>query len=76
MIDFKIPEDAIAIRNKVRKFVDEECKPAEAACTADNFEETLAGLREKARSQGLWCPFVPKEMVACLCQVGLANTNG
>jgi len=61
MIDFKIPEDAIAVRNKVRKFVDEECKPAEKTCTADNFEETLAGLREKARAQGLWCPFVPEE---------------
>ena len=30
-------------------------------CTADNFEQTLAGLREKARGQGLWCPFVPTE---------------
>ena len=61
MLDFKIPEEAIAVRNRVRKFVEEECKPAEQTCTADNFEETLAALREKARSQGLWCPFVPEE---------------
>ncbi|MFT5098953.1 MAG: acyl-CoA dehydrogenase [Candidatus Azotimanducaceae bacterium] len=61
MIDFTIPEDAKAVRNKVRTFVQEECHPAEEICTADNFEEVLAGLRTKARAQGLWCPFVPVE---------------
>ena len=61
MIDFEIPEDARAIRNKVRKFVQEECHPAEEVCTADNFDDVLAGLRRKARAQGLWCPFVPVE---------------
>ena len=61
MIDFTIPEETKAIRDKVRKFVQEECHPAEKTCTADNFEETLAALREEARAQGLWCPFVPKE---------------
>lgn len=61
MIDFELPEDAKAVRNTVRKFVREECHPAEEICTADNFEETLAELRTKARAQGLWCPFVPKE---------------
>ena len=61
MIDFEIPEDARAIRNKVRKFVQEECHSAEEVCTADNFDDVLAGLRQKARAQGLWCPFVPVE---------------
>ena len=61
MIDFEIPEDARVVRNKVRKFVQEECHPAEEICTADNFEEILAGLRTKSREQGLWCPFVPVE---------------
>ena len=61
MIDFKIPEEARAVRNKVRKFVQDECHPAEEVCTADNFDEVLARLREKARAQGLWCPFVPVE---------------
>jgi acyl-CoA dehydrogenase len=61
MIDFEIPEDARVVRNKVRKFVQEECHPAEEICTADNVEEILAGLRTKAREQGLWCPFVPVE---------------
>ncbi len=61
MIDFEIPEDARAVRNKVRKFVQEECHPADEICTADNFDEVLVGLREKARARGLWCPFVPVE---------------
>ncbi len=61
MIDFEIPEETRAIRDKVRKFVQEECIPAESRCTADNFEEVRDELRGKARSQGLWCPFVPEE---------------
>ena len=61
MIDFEIPEDTKAIRAKVREFVQNECIPAEADCTAENFDQVLAGLREKARSQGLWCPFIPEE---------------
>ena len=61
MIDFEIPEDVRSIRNQVRKFVQEECIPAEQDCTPDNFDSVLAELRTKARSQGLWCPFVPEE---------------
>ena len=59
MIDFQIPEDAKAIRNKVRTFVREVVHPAEENCTAENFDEVLAELRIAAREQGLWCPFVP-----------------
>ncbi len=61
MIDFKIPDETKAIRDKVRNFVQSECHPAEEICTAENFDEVLAGLRKTARSQGLWCPFVPEE---------------
>ena len=61
MIDFQIPEETKAIRNKVREFVQSECHPVEETCTADNFDEVLAELRKKARAQGLWCPFVPEE---------------
>lgn len=61
MIDFEIPEETKAIRNKVRKFVQEVVHPAEENCTAENFDEVLAELRVAARSQGLWCPFVPVE---------------
>ncbi|MEM7565411.1 MAG: acyl-CoA dehydrogenase family protein, partial [Pseudomonadota bacterium] len=61
MIDFELPEDVRAVRNKVRDFVQGECIPAEEDCTAENFDSVLAELRNKARSQGLWCPFVPEE---------------
>ena len=61
MIDFEIPAETRSIRDKVRKFVQDECIPAEERCTADNFEEVRDELRGKARSQGLWCPFVPEE---------------
>ena len=61
MIDFEIPEETKAVRAKVREFVQKECIPAEDKLTADNFDATLAGLRKSARSQGLWCPFIPTE---------------
>ena len=61
MIDFEIPEETKAVRAKVRKFVQNECIPAEDSLTAENFDKTLATLRESARSQGLWCPFIPTE---------------
>ena len=42
MIDFKIPKETKAVRDKVRAFVQSECHPAEEVCTAENFDETLA----------------------------------
>lgn len=61
MIDFEIPEDAKEVRARVRKFVQEECIPAEQELEHRPFKEVLAELRAKARAQGLWCPFMPKE---------------
>jgi acyl-CoA dehydrogenase len=61
-IDFEIPEEAKAIRAKVRAWVHEECHPAEKQLHAGRpYKEVLHELRTKARAQGLWCPFVPKE---------------
>jgi acyl-CoA dehydrogenase len=61
MVDFEIPAEAKAIREKVRKFVQEECIPAEKDLERRPYKEVLAELRQKAKAQGLWCPFVPKE---------------
>lgn len=61
MIDFTIPEETKAIREKVRKFVHDYAIPAEEGLTADTFDEKLAALRVEARAQGLWCPFFPEE---------------
>src|SRR6201985_2900210 len=61
-IDFEIPEDAKAMRAKIRKWVHEECRPAEKKLLDGGDYKTILGeLRAKARAQGLWCPFIPKE---------------
>ena len=60
-IDFEIPAEAKAIREKVRRWVHDECIPAEKELDSRPFDEVLGKLRAKARAQGLWCPFVPKE---------------
>lgn len=61
-VDFEIPAEAKAIRETVRKFVHDECIPAEQELIAGRpYKEVLGELRAKARSRGLWCPFVPKE---------------
>ncbi len=60
-IDFEIPAEAKEIRERVRKWVQDECIPAEKELEHRPFKEVLAELRTKARAQGLWCPFIPKE---------------
>jgi acyl-CoA dehydrogenase len=61
-IDFEIPPDAKAVRERVRQWVHDECIPAETRVVdKDSYKTVLAELRGKARAQGLWLPFVPKE---------------
>ena len=61
-IDFQIPVEAQAIREKVRQWVHDECIPAEKELEQGrDFQELLAELRAKARARGLWLPFIPQE---------------
>jgi acyl-CoA dehydrogenase len=60
-IDFEIPVEAKEVRERVRKFVHEVVIPAEAELETREYKDVLAELRAKARSQGLWCPFIPPE---------------
>ena len=61
-IDFDIPEEAKAMRARVRQWVHDECIPAEKELAGGrDYKELLTELRGKARAQGLWLPFVPKE---------------
>jgi acyl-CoA dehydrogenase len=61
-IDFEIPPEAKALRERVRKWVHDECKPAEDRLLAgEDYKTVLGELRGKARAQGFWCPFIPKE---------------
>jgi acyl-CoA dehydrogenase len=61
MIDFEIPAEAKAVRERVRTFVQEVCIPAEQELETRPYKEVLGELRAKARAQGLWCPFIPRE---------------
>ncbi|WP_372785924.1 acyl-CoA dehydrogenase family protein [Phenylobacterium sp.] len=61
-IDFEIPPEAKAVRERVRQWVQDECIPAEKKIKDEaSYKSVLADLRKKARAQGLWLPFVPKE---------------
>ena len=61
-IDFTIPEEAKEVRERVRKWVQEECIPAEQEMSNGRaFKDVLPELRKKARAQGLWLPFIPVE---------------
>ncbi|WGM39635.1 acyl-CoA dehydrogenase family protein [Caulobacter sp. NIBR1757] len=61
-IDFEIPAEAKAVREKVRQWVADECIPAEKLIhDTDSYKSVLADLRSKARAQGLWLPFIPTE---------------
>ena len=61
-IDFEIPSEAKAIRDRVRQWVHDECIPAEKKLIdGADYKTVLNELRQKARAQGLWCPFIPKE---------------
>ncbi len=62
MIDFEIPEEAKAMRARVRQWVHDECIPAEKRLMdGEDYKTVLGDLRAKARAQGLWLPFIPKE---------------
>ncbi|MBV9996129.1 MAG: acyl-CoA dehydrogenase family protein, partial [Caulobacteraceae bacterium] len=61
MIDFEIPADIQAIRAKVGAFIDEHVLPAESEIGTRPFFDIVKELQAKARAEGLWCPFVPKE---------------
>jgi acyl-CoA dehydrogenase len=61
-IDFEVPEEAREVQARVRKWVHDECIPAEKKIKdKESFDKVLKELRTKARAQGLWCPFIPKE---------------
>ena len=60
-IDFEIPQDAKDVRARVRRSCrTNACRPRRNFPRGP-YKEVLGELREKARDQGLWCPFIPKE---------------
>jgi acyl-CoA dehydrogenase len=61
VIDYEIPPEAQAARQRVAAFIDEHVLPAEAGIGTRPYFDIVGELQVKARAQGLWCPFVPVE---------------
>lgn len=65
-IDFQLPPDVEDVRQRVRKFMDDEVRPREQELgdrEADrgSYVRAIMELRQKAHSQGLWNPHLPAE---------------
>jgi acyl-CoA dehydrogenase len=61
---FDLPEELSALRDLVGRFVREQLRPTEDALGPEAIAippEALAGLRQRARSLGLWCLDAPAE---------------
>ena len=76
-IDFKLPPDVEEVRLRVRKFMDEEVRPAQDALHSDGadrraFVEQIVKLREKATAKCLGNPPPPKEFAG----LGPSTTAG
>jgi acyl-CoA dehydrogenase len=67
-IDFTLAPEHEAIRSRVRDFIQDTVKPALAGTNDDErvlsrqeYLTVILGLREQAKSLGLWLPHMPKE---------------
>ncbi len=61
MVDFALPPDLEAVRDRVAVFVRDRVLPVEPDVDASNFDRRLAELRQAAREAGLWNPHLPPE---------------
>ena len=64
MIDFEIPEDVKALRERARQFVDDVVLPAEEKAKAEgkNPRELIQELQAEAKKINFWCPHMPKRI--------------
>lgn len=65
-IDFNLPPDVEEVRQRVRKFMDEEVRPRERELLREEadrgaYVRAIMEMRQKARAQGLWNPHLPPE---------------
>src|SRR2546427_388977 len=61
-IDFTLPPDVLAVRERVRAFMEKEVAAAEVRMRQEGgWRKGYAALREKARATGLWAPHMPSE---------------
>ena len=61
-IDFTLPPDVLAVRDRVRAFMQERVAPEEARMkTEGSWRKGLAALRAEAKAAELWTPHMPVE---------------
>src|SRR5437870_2112104 len=61
-IDFTLPPDVLAVRERVRAFMENEEAAAEVRMRQEGgWRKGYAAPREKARATGLWAPHMPSE---------------
>ncbi len=61
MVDFELPNDVKELRANVAAFIDNVVLPAEPEVNTRPYMDIVRELQARARAEGLWCPFVPKE---------------
>jgi acyl-CoA dehydrogenase len=80
-IDFTLPPDVEAIRQRTREFIEGEVRPIEEKLSADgadraDFRTAIVELREKAKEWQLWLPHMPTEFGGLgLGPVGMASVS-
>ena len=65
-IDFTLSPEVQDVRNRVRKFMDEEVRPTEqklrdGETDRNGYIGAIVGLRQRAHELGLWNPHLPSE---------------
>ncbi len=65
-IDFNLAPDVEEVRQRVRKFMESEVRPAENKLREEKadrnaYVQAIVQLRQKARAEGLWNPHLPPE---------------
>jgi len=61
MVDFSIPPDLLAMKNRTREFVEQVVLPCETQIEERGFENVVEDLQTKAKAAGLWNPSLPEE---------------
>jgi acyl-CoA dehydrogenase len=61
-IDFTLPPDVTAVRERIRAFMTDEVATTEARMrTEGNWRKGYAELRSRAKELGIWAPHMPRE---------------
>ena len=61
-IDFTLPADVTAVRDRVRAFMREQVAPAEVRMRSEGgWRKGLQALRDEAKAAGLWAPPMPRD---------------